>query len=410
MIPNKTRSLLYLSSLSAYPGVPHAGGVTIWNMLSSLSRINNVSWVAFEKAMEVSKRDVIRGTVEWYSPIPAFRGWISRSVRFPLLLIMPLDMVSVLSLSFFLEFRRVFLSMSPDIVQAEYSSMGIYFWGLPRSATSVLNLHDVQTAALEQAWKRAKGILRPILGWQKSMTEWWEKKICRRVSLILVWSENDREFLSHRWHIPKSKIHLFSPFVDFSMENIPPGDGDGRTLLFVGAMDRKVNREGCEWFLEKIWPRIKTLHPDTVFRIIGGNPPSHFVEKWNRLEGVQIAGYVSDLSSEYRRATVVVVPLLRAGGIIVKVLDALIAGRPVVATTVANSGILAKDYEIRVADDPESFAEHVIQLLGSPELCRESGLRGREFVLRRYRWEKTMEDLENAYTEAIKRRSDMPDA
>jgi len=173
-------------------------------------------------------------------------------------------------------------------------------------------------------------------------------------------------------------------------------------------MYREVNLEGCDWFLENIWPLIKAKHPDAVFRIIGGNPPKQFVDRWRKLKDVRITGYVPDLSSEYRRATVVVVPLLRAGGIIVKMLDALVAARPLVATPAANSGIMAEDSAVRIAKDPHTFAEHVIKLLDSPKLCEELGVRGREFVCRRYRWETTIRDLENAYAAANERLSNPP--
>lgn len=408
MFSKQPNSLLFLSSASAYPGVPHAGGVTIWQTLSVLAKSHAVSLVAFEKPDEISKREAIRASIDRYITVPAFRGWLSRLIRLPLLLIMPLDLVSILSLSFFLKFRRALRAAPPAIVQAEYSSMGIYLWTVPSDTVTVLNLHDIQTDVLEQAHRHANGLRRVVLHTQKTLMEWWEKRTCQKVSMILVWSEKDREFVSSRWHIPESKIHIFSPYVDFSMENIPPGDSDGGTLLFVGAMYREVNIEGCEWFLEKIWPLIKAKHPDAVFRIIGGNPPKHFVERWRKLEDVRITGYVPDLSSEYRRATVVVVPLLRAGGIIVKMLDAFVAARPLVATPAANSGIKAEDSAVRIAKDPLTFAEHVIKLLDSPKMCQELGVRGREFVRRRYRWQTTIRDLENAYTAANERLSNPP--
>ncbi len=54
---------------------------------------------------------------------------------------------------------------------------------------------------------------------------------------------------------------------------------------------------------------------------------------------VVVTGFVDDLAPWYRAATVFVSPLLVAGGLLQKVIDAMAMGVPVVATTVCNHGL-----------------------------------------------------------------------
>ncbi len=64
-----------------------------------------------------------------------------------------------------------------------------------------------------------------------------------------------------------------------------------------------------------------------------------------------VTGWVDELAPELARAAVVVAPLRSGGGTKLKVLEALAAGRPVVATTVGAEGIEVGDGEhLLVAD------------------------------------------------------------
>lgn len=68
-----------------------------------------------------------------------------------------------------------------------------------------------------------------------------------------------------------------------------------------------------------------------------------------------------------------------------KVGEALAAGLPVVATSVANEGFgLEPGREILVADDPIAFADAVVQLYHDEEAWKELAANGKEFMSRHY--------------------------
>jgi glycosyltransferase involved in cell wall biosynthesis len=92
------------------------------------------------------------------------------------------------------------------------------------------------------------------------------------------------------------------------------------------------------------------------------------------------------------------------GGIIVKVLDALAAGTPVVTTTYGNEGVGAvPGRDILIADDPESFADAVVRILSDRELAAGLSRNGQEFVRKNFTLESAMKNLEATYQQIVKR-------
>jgi glycosyltransferase involved in cell wall biosynthesis len=113
---------------------------------------------------------------------------------------------------------------------------------------------------------------------------------------------------------------------------------------------------------------------------------------------VVVTGYVKDIGPYYEKCAVFVAPILVGGGIIVKTLNAMSAGRPAVTTRFGNEGIEAiPEQGIRIADSPEEFAQKTVELLIGEGLWHRIAKNGREFVQRKYNWERAMQRLEKVY-------------
>jgi glycosyltransferase involved in cell wall biosynthesis len=137
-------------------------------------------------------------------------------------------------------------------------------------------------------------------------------------------------------------------------------------ILFVGN-DTPPNRSGILWFIEQIWPTIRTSCPDARLRIVGrvavGNAGSQ--------AGVDRIGPVADLVPEYKRAQVVIAPLISGtAGVKIKVAEAMSYGRPLVSTSIGVDGGDPRqlDPAAIITDDPGDFARGIISLLKDPKL------------------------------------------
>jgi len=138
------------------------------------------------------------------------------------------------------------------------------------------------------------------------------------------------------------------------------------------------------WFLDHVWPRIHGTRPDARFYIVGGRPPAELSARADD-ESCFVTGFVDDLARWYRAATIFVSPMLVAGGLLQKVVDAMAFGVPVVATSVCNHGLGATPGEhLLTADTAETFAVAVLSLLRDPEAHARLGSAGQRFIQTRY--------------------------
>jgi polysaccharide biosynthesis protein PslH len=119
---------------------------------------------------------------------------------------------------------------------------------------------------------------------------------------------------------------------------------------------------------------------------------------------VSVTGFVDDIDRLYKTSAVFVAPILTGGGIIVKILDALAARRPVVTTSYGNEGVAARpERDLLVADDPEMFATQVIRLLTDSVLAEKVASNGRNFVRENYGLEAVIRRLEEVYKVVVER-------
>jgi sugar transferase (PEP-CTERM/EpsH1 system associated) len=158
-------------------------------------------------------------------------------------------------------------------------------------------------------------------------------------------------------------------------------------LVFTGMMNYFANEDGVRWFCQDIFPQVRSSIPEVQFYIVG-NQPTHTVRKLNRSPGVKVTGYVDDIRDYYQLADICVIPLRIARGLQNKVLEAMAAGKAVVATSNASDGISCSNEEdIVIANDSETFANQVISLLNDPERCKILGQNAVKNVKKNYDWD-----------------------
>jgi glycosyltransferase involved in cell wall biosynthesis len=89
-----------------------------------------------------------------------------------------------------------------------------------------------------------------------------------------------------------------------------------------------------------------------------------------------------------------------ARGLQNKVLEAMATGNAVVASSNASDGIVChKNIDIMIADEEESFANEVIDLLRDENRRREMAQRAVENIRKHYSWENNLKGLEKLLEE-----------
>jgi glycosyltransferase involved in cell wall biosynthesis len=102
---------------------------------------------------------------------------------------------------------------------------------------------------------------------------------------------------------------------------------------------------------------------------------------------------VPDVRPYLAEAAVVVAPLRLARGLQNKVLEAMAAGKPVVASPAALTGLRGLDVPALVATTPAEWVDVLGRLLTSVPLRAQLGAAGRRYVEEHHDWERCLEPL-----------------
>lgn len=250
---------------------------------------------------------------------------------------------------------QVIRDFQPDVIQVESVFLATYLPQIKRQthALTVLRLHNIEY----QVWKRlaeeSKGVLKKAyLGNLSRRIELFEKKAWQLVDLLLPITETDAEVVIEAGvHTPA----YVAPF-GINIENIPPASSSNKLYAYhIGAMDWLPNEEGIKWFLQEVWPLVHKQQPAAEFFFAGRNMPAYFRQM--NTEGVHCIGEVPDASAFISDKSILVVPIRSGGGIRVKILEAMAAGKIVISTDVGIQGIEARNgVHYLAANTPDEFA------------------------------------------------------
>ncbi len=199
-----------------------------------------------------------------------------------------------------------------------------------------------------------------------------ERGLARTADRIVAITDSLRRFTVERVGVPAGKVETIHYGLDDPPEpwgKNPPDDvPDGARVLL--AVARLTPQKG----LDAAVRALPLLPDDTVLVVLGEGPDRVRLEGLARDLGVErrmfLPGRVPDVAAWLRRATLLVHPA-RWEGFGLGVLEAMLAGLPVVASNVSSLPELVVDgetgYLVR-PDDPSALALGVARALERPEL------------------------------------------
>jgi glycosyltransferase involved in cell wall biosynthesis len=168
---------------------------------------------------------------------------------------------------------------------------------------------------------------------------------------------------------------------------------------FLGSLDYRPNQEAALWIAEELRPRLRR---DADLHIAGSRAP-----EWLRARlaasGVSFAGEVADAAAFIGSMRVMIAPIHSGGGMRIKILAAMAAGKPVVATTIGAEGIdITNGENIVIADDVEAFCNAIESLLDDERRAHAIGDAAHELVATRYSTDALTRGLLAFYEELTK--------
>jgi polysaccharide biosynthesis protein PslH len=200
------------------------------------------------------------------------------------------------------------------------------------------------------------------------------------------------------------------------MENCP-------SILFVANFAYDPNVDAAVYFCKQIFPLILKDVPDAKLFIVGNSPSKQIFDLVSSIShdinsrpmadtnlvtisnSIEIVGYVDSLQPFYKFAKVVVCPLRIGGGVKVKILEALKAGKAIVTTPVGAQGFSLNNKALCVCNEVSDFANNVVKFLINSIEREAQELRASSYANALPTWDQVTEHYAIYYKDLISNES-----
>jgi len=175
------------------------------------------------------------------------------------------------------------------------------------------------------------------------------------------------------------------------------------SILFVCNFAYDPNVDAALYFSTEIFPIILEQVPKVRLFLVGNSPPTEIRRlAFPKHSHIEVTGYVNSLDPFYEASTVVVCPLRIGGGVKVKLLEAIRAGKAIVTTSVGAQGLnLSDNRALCVSDKKLEFAKIVIKFLIDPEARYQQEKRALCFAKTLPGWDQVIEEYVRCYNKMI---------
>jgi polysaccharide biosynthesis protein PslH len=255
---------------------------------------------------------------------------------------------------------------------------------------SVLDIDDIQSRLLFSYAQNDSNFIRRLLDYRLALI--WRRRECllrNRFNALCVCSKQDRQYLGEN-----NRTHVIPNGFD------PPFQVPARTpavparLGFIGSFGFMPNRSGVEWFIKKIWPRVKRDAPDTRLRLIGEDSEKELPQMGPDIDGL---GFVKDASGEIATWSAMIVPIRVGAGTRGKIAEAFSRKCPVISTSLGAYGYEVVDgEELVLADDDEKFGQACVRLIIDSALGERISETAWQRFLREFTWDSIGQSVESA--------------
>src|SRR5579862_1785303 len=307
--------------------------------------------------------------------------------------------------------RQIFLKQI-DVVQLEYTPLAQYAHAFRRIPTMLFE-HDIYFQSITRGLAHMPGTLARI----KARYEYlralrFELRMLPRCDRVQVCTRENGEYLAG--FLPEIRGRLQSGLragIDAKRYDFSTGGREPFTMLFLGSFRHEPNVVALDWFVEQALPHILAARPEARLVVVGSDaPPRHPYA--DRAPAIEIRGFVEDIREPLARYAGFVCPILSGSGVRVKLLEAFASGIPVVSTRIGAEGLARQDGEFcLLADEPELFADKVLQVFEDARMAAEMSRRARAEVEANWDMAAITARLIESYREAVRtKRATSPSA
>jgi glycosyltransferase involved in cell wall biosynthesis len=295
--------------------------------------------------------------------------------------------------------ERLLDEWRPDIVEIHLQVMAQYVdVAARRNLRRILVDYDPGSAWANDLLEMTKGPRRLARRLEVAAWRRYERVTRPRFDAIVVFAERDVAAVAPT--AGGARVARVPLSVEVPERPLDPVGTDPPTVLFVGGFAHHPNTDAARWLARSIFPRALERVPDARLELVGHGPGEE-VRALAR-GPVSVHASVPDVTPYLDRAAVVVAPIRIGGSMRMKVLEALAAGKALLATPRAAEGVEAVAGEhFALAEDENELVDELVHLLLDVDRRRALGTNARDWAEQNLGWDRGVEAFERLYETLI---------
>jgi glycosyltransferase involved in cell wall biosynthesis len=395
-------NILQVCNKTPYP--PHDGGsLASYSLMRSFSRLGHqvtlITMCTPKHNLSAAERETLSSLVQLYTVNVNTGVRTGRLLRNLVFSRLPYNAERFLFPAFEKELGRILQSAPFDIVQLEGLYLMPYVETIRRhsAAKVVLRAHNIE----QEIWKRIsqteKNPLKKLyFSLLARRLRLFEHAAINRYDLLVPITQRDKEEFDRMGNL---KPAFVCPATLDGCDPINPDSiKPSNSLFFLGSLDWKPNQEGLLWFINQVFPKVKSHHQEITFHVAGRNAPEWLQNKIQG-DGVFFHGEIPDATQFMREHGILVSPCFSGGGMRVKIIEAMTQGKPVVTTSIGAEGLGAvHGKNILIGHSSNEFVDHIDRLLKFPDFYEKIGTNALSFVRQHFDNMKITADLASFYS------------
>jgi glycosyltransferase involved in cell wall biosynthesis len=188
------------------------------------------------------------------------------------------------------------------------------------------------------------------------------------VNYIFVWGEDDFNTIYSWGNISSNKIKIVPPII--ITKNIGEWQlNDEMNFVFMGSFGHLPNREALNFLLERIWPKIKLISPDSkLYLILGVANINLSIQDDNVIN----CGFVDNPMDVLKKCNLFIAPIISGTGIKVKIIESFSYGIPLISTTLGfrNFSLLKNNYLL--ANNEDEFLQEIEKIVQDKKILERA--------------------------------------
>lgn len=293
----------------------------------------------------------------------------------------------------------------PDVVQVEHDTMaylGPLLKGGAPGPARILTCHDPGVLSSRDQARAARGRQRiahrlDTYGWKR----YWSRTL-PAFDAIVTLTDRDRDVLEASVQGPR----LVSIPLGIDIPEQPlSAEGVGEpSVAFVGGYSHPPNLDAALRLARSIMPAVRRELPGLPLTLVGADPGQELLDAAGPHDTV--TGTVPTVTPFVNDAALLALPIRLAGGMRVKLLEALAGGKAVVASPIAASGLdVISGEQLILAETDEEFVASIVALARDRDARRRIGRNARAWAQENLGWGACVRRYERLYETLLTRQA-----